>query len=154
MSTLRAPSTAVNPGARCKPLSGRLVPVDPPAITPVVIFAPSFTRRLQNPRFGILPQRDRRLPVGPSAADMEFAKGECPSTACTDAEWRDELSYRTMSAAEFADFTAQARSAMRDRFARADQAEWDELGIDPSRMDELAGTADAVDRMSSGYPLF
>ena len=53
-----------------------------------VIFHPTFARQLANPRFGILPQRERRLPVGPSAADAQWWAENNPAnhSGPTDAE--------------------------------------------------------------------
>ena len=117
-----------------------------PAIkSTVVIFAPAFVSRLRNPHFGFGLAPDRRLPVGPTAADEAFAKGECPSTAYSEAEWFDHVAATTMSADERLDFLAHVRSAELDRYAAADSAEWDELGIDPTRMEELAEEAAQLD---------
>ena len=140
MSTLRAPTTTVNRNPGTAPYA--------------VLFAPAMVADLRNPRFGFGLAPGRRLPIGPSASDAAEIMGACPSTAYTDAEWAQEFARRTMSREERRDFLAEIRSAELDRYARCDSAEWDELGIDPARMDDLAGTADAVDRMSAGYPLF
>ena len=123
-----------------------MLPLPRPAIkSAVVIFAPAFTRRMMNPAFGRLPQRDRRLPVGPSAADEAEIKGSCPATAPTLAEEMDHFYGLTMSAAEYADFTAHARSAMLDRYAACEPAELDEMGISPAAMEELARESAELD---------
>ena len=94
-----------------------------PAIkSTVVIFAPAFVSRLRNPHFGLGLARERRLPVGPSAADVAEIKGTCPATAPSFTEEMDHFYGLTMSAAEYADFAAHVRSAMADRYAAPDQS--------------------------------
>ena len=67
----------------------------PCPVKSIVLFAPAFTRRMQNPAFGRLPQRERRLPIGPSDADAKWAAENlnadttqyevvCPSDAILD----------------------------------------------------------------------
>ena len=86
----------------------------------VVLFAPSMVRGMQNRAFGLGLARERRLPVGPSAADVAEIKGTCPATAPSFTEEMDHFYGLTMSAAEYADFAAHVRSAMADRYAAPD----------------------------------
>ncbi len=114
-----------------------------------ILFAPAMVR--YNPAFGRFPQRDRRLPVGPSAADLAEVRGPCPADAYSDREWVEEFARRTMTREERRDFLAEIRSAELERIAQCNSAEWDEMGIDPSRMEELAGECAATATMSRGY---
>lgn len=74
------------------------------AARPKVAFAVLFDGRTHvNSAFGagLYPQRDRRLPIGPSDADRAFIKGSCPATAPTAEEIANETRVRTLSAFEF-----------------------------------------------------
>lgn len=71
---------------------------------PKVAFAVLFGGQTrQNPTFGqgVFAQRERRLPVGPSDADRDFARGLCPDFAPTADESYDEFRCTTLSPAEY-----------------------------------------------------
>jgi hypothetical protein len=111
-----------------------------------ILFVPAFTRRMMNPAFGRFPQREARLPIGPTTADLDAIRGACPATAPTDGECIDRFYSQTMSPAEYRDFLAHARSAEMDRYSACDQAERDELGIAPDA--EPSFSDDLLDAMA------
>ena len=75
----------------------------------VVLFAPAFTRGMHNPAFGRLPQRERRLPVGPSDADRRWAAANLNA---------DTTQYEVAGMSEAAMDSAARDSAELDRVSR------------------------------------
>lgn len=93
-----------------------------------ILFAPSMTRGVQNPRFGFGLSPAKRLPVGPSDADRAFAMGACPATAPTSAEVLDEFRVSTLSPSQHRDLMEDVAycSADRDAILEARAREFEE----------------------------
>ena len=118
--------------------------VRPTVKTTAIIFAPAFTRRLQNPAFGagLVVQKPTRLPVGPSASNLQWAAHNLNTTAdASDDEWAAEFEMRTMSATDYRAMLADASDAMIERYTNANEAEFTEIGMSPMAEVEVTTAA-------------
>jgi len=109
-----------------------------------ILFSPEMLRGLHNPAFGRMPQRDRKLPVGPSAADARWVAETMNSGGVTEEEVADEMARRTMSAAQYAEFKAEAAEMARERLASVDVQDASEIGMSDADFD-LAIARDAAE---------
>lgn len=115
----------------------------------VILFDSASVRRLQNPAFGRLPQRDRKLPVGPSVADMEAVKGDCPVSAPTMEEAYGQFLEATLSPAEYRELRAEFESAAADRYAVVEPIADDEDAM----LEAIAAAYDPTDYPDHYSPL-